>query len=84
MYDLSILKGIGNILISNVIHITDEFVVPSDEDFDQALEAVDLVEGSNEQNILHFSAEVAMSKQDGATVTEGDFDALSTFTLAYN
>ena len=52
--------------------------------FDQALEAVDLVEGSNEQNILHFSAEVAMSKQDGATVTEGDFDALSTFTLAYN
>ena len=53
-------------------------------DFDVPLADVDLVAGNSNQNILHFSAEVAMSKQDGATVKEGEFEATSTFTLDYN
>ncbi len=36
--DVYLIDSLGNVLISNVRDITDEFVVPSDEDFDQALE----------------------------------------------
>ncbi len=36
--DIYLIDGLGNILISDVRDITDEFIVPSDEDYDQALE----------------------------------------------
>ena len=36
--DIYLIDSLGNILISDVRDITDEFVVPSDEDYDQVLE----------------------------------------------
>ena len=36
--DVYLIDSLGNVLISDVRDITDEFIVPVDEDFDQALE----------------------------------------------
>ncbi len=36
--DVYLIDSLGNILISDVRDITDQFIVPSDEDYDQALE----------------------------------------------
>ena len=36
--DIYLIDSVGNILLSDVRDITDEFVIPSDEDYDQALE----------------------------------------------
>ena len=36
--DVYLIDSLGNILLSDVTDITDEFVVPSDEDYDQVLE----------------------------------------------
>jgi two-component system, NtrC family, nitrogen regulation sensor histidine kinase NtrY len=36
--DVYLIDSLGNILLSDIIDITDEFVVPSDENFDQVLE----------------------------------------------
>ncbi len=36
--DVYLIDSLGNILLSDVRDITDEFVIPADEDFDQALE----------------------------------------------
>ena len=36
--DVYLIDSIGNILLSNVRDITEEFVIPSDEDYDQALQ----------------------------------------------
>ena len=36
--DVYLIDSLGNILLSDVRDITDEFVIPTDEDFDQALE----------------------------------------------
>jgi len=36
--DVYLIDSLGNILLSDVRDITDEFVIPSDEDYDQALE----------------------------------------------
>ncbi len=36
--DVYLIDSLGNILMSNVRDIADEFVIPSDEDYDQALE----------------------------------------------
>ena len=36
--DVYLIDSLGNILMSDVRDITDEFIIPSDEDYDQALE----------------------------------------------
>ena len=36
--DVYLIDSLGNILLSDVRDITEEFVIPSDEDYDQALE----------------------------------------------
>ncbi len=36
--DVYLIDSLGNVLISNVRDITEEFIIPSDEDFNQALE----------------------------------------------
>ncbi len=36
--DVYLIDGLGNILLSDVRDITEEFIIPSDEDYDQALE----------------------------------------------
>ena len=36
--DVYLIDSLGNVLLSDVRDITDEFVIPTDEDFDQALE----------------------------------------------
>ena len=48
--DVYLIDSLGNILISNVRDITDEFIVPSDEDFDQALEGKPVFISNNLEN----------------------------------
>ena len=36
--DVYLIDSVGNILLSDVRDITDEFIIPSDEDYDQALD----------------------------------------------
>tara|TARA_A100001011_G_scaffold378702_1_gene443766 strand:+ start:175 stop:1893 length:1719 start_codon:yes stop_codon:yes gene_type:complete len=36
--DVYLIDSLGNILLSDVMDITDEFIIPADEDYDQALE----------------------------------------------
>ena len=36
--DVYLIDSLGNILLSDVRDITEEFIIPSDEDYDQALE----------------------------------------------
>ena len=48
--DVYLIDSLGSILISNVRDITDEFIVPSDEDFDQALEGKPVFISNNLEN----------------------------------
>jgi two-component system, NtrC family, nitrogen regulation sensor histidine kinase NtrY len=48
--DVYLIDSLGNILISNARDITDEFIVPSDEDFDQALEGKPVFISNNLEN----------------------------------
>ena len=48
--DVYLIDGLGNVLISNVRDIADEFVVPSDEDYDQALEGKPVFITNNLEN----------------------------------
>jgi two-component system nitrogen regulation sensor histidine kinase NtrY len=48
--DVYLIDSLGNILISNVRDITDEFIIPSDEDFDQALEGKPVFISNNLEN----------------------------------
>ena len=48
--DVYLIDGLGNVLISNVRDIADEFVVPSDEDYDQVLEGKPVFITNNLEN----------------------------------
>jgi len=48
--DVYLIDSLGNILISNVRDITNEFIVPSDEDYDQALEGKPVFISNNLEN----------------------------------
>ena len=48
--DIYLIDSLGNILISDVRDITDEFVVPTDEDFDQVLEGKPVFISNNLEN----------------------------------
>ena len=48
--DIYLIDSLGNILISDVRDITDEFVVPSDEDYDQVLEGKQVFITNNLEN----------------------------------
>ncbi|MBD1172093.1 HAMP domain-containing protein [Pelagibacterales bacterium SAG-MED05] len=48
--DIYLIDSLGNILISDVRDITDEFVVPSDEDYDQVLEGKPVLITNNLEN----------------------------------
>ena len=48
--DIYLIDSLGNILISDVRDITDEFVVPSDEDYDQVLEGKPVFISNNLEN----------------------------------
>ena len=48
--DIYLIDSLGNILISDVRDITDEFVVPSDEDYDQVLEGKPVFITNNLEN----------------------------------
>ncbi len=48
--DVYLIDSLGNILISDVRDITDEFVVPSDEDYDQVLEGKPVFISNNLEN----------------------------------
>ncbi len=48
--DVYLIDGLGNILMSNVRDITDEFIVPSDEAYDQVLEGKQVFISNNQEN----------------------------------
>ncbi len=48
--DVYLIDSLGNILLSDVRDITDEFVVPSDEDYDQVLEGKTVFISNNLEN----------------------------------
>ena len=48
--DVYLIDSLGNILLSDVSDITDEFVVPSDEDYDQVLEGKPVFVTGNLEN----------------------------------
>jgi len=48
--DVYLIDGLGNVLMSNVRDISDEFVVPSDEDYDQVLEGKPVFITNNLEN----------------------------------
>ena len=48
--DVYLIDGLGNILISNVRDITEEFIIPSDENYDQALEGKPVFISNNLEN----------------------------------
>jgi two-component system, NtrC family, nitrogen regulation sensor histidine kinase NtrY len=48
--DVYLIDSLGNILMSNVRDITDEFIVPSDEDYDQALIGKPVLISNNLEN----------------------------------
>ncbi len=48
--DIYLIDSLGNILMSDVRDINDEFVVPSDEDYDQALEGKQVFISDNLEN----------------------------------
>ncbi|MDC3127550.1 ATP-binding protein [Candidatus Pelagibacter bacterium] len=48
--DVYLIDGLGNVLMSNVRDITDEFIVPSDEDYDQVLEGKQVFISNNQEN----------------------------------
>ncbi len=48
--DVYLIDSLGNILLSDVRDITDEFIVPADEDYDQALEGKPVFISDNLEN----------------------------------
>ncbi len=48
--DVYLIDGLGNVLMSNVRDITEEFIVPSDEDYDQVLEGKQVFISNNQEN----------------------------------
>ena len=48
--DVYLIDGLGNILMSNVRDITEEFIIPSDENYDQALEGKPVFISNNLEN----------------------------------
>ncbi len=48
--DVYLIDSLGNILLSDVRDITDEFIIPSDEDFDQVLEGKPVFVSNNLEN----------------------------------
>ena len=48
--DVYLIDSLGNILLSDVTDITEEFVVPSDEDYDQVLEGKPVFVSNNLEN----------------------------------
>jgi len=48
--DVYLIDSLGNILLSDVTDITDEFVIPSDEDYDQVLEGKPVFVSNNLEN----------------------------------
>ena len=48
--DVYLIDGLGNILMSNVRDITDEFIIPSDENYDEALEGKPVFISNNLEN----------------------------------
>jgi|TARA_B100001059_G_scaffold212602_2_gene227759 two-component system nitrogen regulation sensor histidine kinase NtrY len=48
--DVYLIDSLGNILVSDVRDITEEFVIPADEDFDQALEGKPVFISENLEN----------------------------------
>ncbi len=48
--DVYLIDGLGNVLMSNVRDITDEFIVPSDEAYDQVLEGKQVFISNNQEN----------------------------------
>ncbi|MAC45045.1 MAG: two-component sensor histidine kinase [Pelagibacteraceae bacterium] len=48
--DVYLIDSLGNILVSDVRDITEEFVIPADEDFDQALEGKPVFISENFEN----------------------------------
>ncbi len=48
--DVYLIDGLGNILVSDVRDISDEFVIPSDENYDQALEGKPVFISNNLDN----------------------------------
>ena len=48
--DVYLIDSVGNILLSDVTDITDEFVIPSDEDYDQVLEGKPVFVSNNLEN----------------------------------
>jgi len=48
--DVYLIDGLGNILMSNVRDITEEFIIPSDENYDEALEGKPVFISNNLEN----------------------------------
>jgi two-component system nitrogen regulation sensor histidine kinase NtrY len=48
--DVYLIDGLGNVLISNIRDIADEFIIPSDENYDQALEGKPVFITNNLEN----------------------------------
>ena len=48
--DIYLIDGLGNILVSDVRDITDEFIIPSDENYDEALEGKQVFITNNLEN----------------------------------
>ena len=48
--DVYLIDSLGNILLSDVRDITEEFVIPSDEDYDQVLEGKPVFISNNLEN----------------------------------
>ena len=48
--DVYLIDGLGNILMSNVRDVTEEFIIPSDENYDQALEGKPVFISNNLEN----------------------------------
>ena len=48
--DVYLIDSLGNIMMSDVRDITDEFIIPSDEDYDQVLEGVPVFITNNLEN----------------------------------
>ena len=48
--DVYLIDGLGNILMSNVRDVTEEFIIPSDENYDEALEGKPVFISNNLEN----------------------------------
>ena len=50
--DIYLIDSLGNILMSDVRDITDEFIIPSDENYDEALEGKQVFITNNLENTV--------------------------------